>query len=200
MIQAVVFDVGGVLLRTQDQTSRQKWEKKLGLQIGELEYLFFNSPEGQKAQLGITDEEAHWLWLGEYLHLSTADLATLRHDFWEGDNLNHDLVAYIRSLRPRYQTAIISNAMTGLREVLHTDYPIADAFDLIVVSAEEGVMKPDAGIYHRTLTRLGREPHEAVFVDDFAHNIAGAEAVGMAGVHFRGDVSVPAEFAKLGIQ
>jgi putative hydrolase of the HAD superfamily len=61
-------------------------------------------------------------------------------------------------------------------------------------------MKPDARIFERTLTRLEREAGETVFVDDFAHNIAGAKAVGMAGVHYpHTETNVPASFAKLGI-
>ncbi|MEZ4633988.1 MAG: HAD-IA family hydrolase [Caldilineaceae bacterium] len=44
----------------------------------------------------------------------------------------------------------------------------ADAFDLIVVSAQERIMKPDAEIFQRTLSRLNLRPEEIVFIDDFA--------------------------------
>jgi epoxide hydrolase-like predicted phosphatase len=113
--------------------------------------------------------------------------------------LDTGLIDFIRQLRPQYQTAIISNATDALRDELHHKHAIADAFDLIVISAEEKVMKPNAAIYERTLARLGRKPEEAVFVDDFAHNIEAAQKLGMATVHMRPDTNVPEALAKLGV-
>ncbi|HEX8644886.1 MAG TPA: HAD family phosphatase [Allosphingosinicella sp.] len=49
----------------------------------------------------------------------------------------------------------------------------------IVVSGEEKLVKPDPALYFRALDRFGLRPAEALFVDDRAINIAGAEAVGM---------------------
>ena len=105
----------------------------------------------------------------------------------------------IRQLRTRYQTAIISNATDNLRQTLTINYPMADAFDLIVGSAYEKVMKPDPRIFERTLARLGRQPDESVFIDDFAHNIVGARAVGMQAIHFTPPIDLVAELAKLGV-
>jgi putative hydrolase of the HAD superfamily len=61
---------------------------------------------------------------------------------------------------------------------------VAEAFDHIVVSAEVGLIKPDPRIYRLALDGLGVSSEEAVFVDDMAENITGAEAVGMRGVRF----------------
>jgi glucose-1-phosphatase len=199
MIQAVIFDVGGVLLRTEDRSYRRRWEEKLGLADWAADEIVFNSESGTQAQTGLITEEAHWQWVGEHLGLSPTDLAQFRRDFWAGDRLDEALVAYIGRLRARYQTAIISNAMDGLRYVLTETYPIAGRFDLIVISAEEKVMKPDAAIYELTLARLGRQPAEAVFIDDFQHNVAAARGVGMSAVHFTPDTDLPAELEKLGI-
>ena len=49
----------------------------------------------------------------------------------------------------------------------------------IVVSGEEKLLKPDPAIYYRALGRFGLKPAEALFVDDRAINVEGAEAVGM---------------------
>jgi 2-haloacid dehalogenase len=49
----------------------------------------------------------------------------------------------------------------------------------IVVSGEEKLIKPDPAIYYRALHRFGLRPEEALFIDDRAINVAGAEAVGM---------------------
>ena len=49
MIKAVIFDVGGVLIRTVDRRGRDALEARLGLAHGESEQIVFNSEPGQKA-------------------------------------------------------------------------------------------------------------------------------------------------------
>lgn len=61
-----------------------------------------------------------------------------------------------------------------------------DRFRGIVVSGDEGVVKPDPAIYRLALDRFGVTASACVFVDDRAENVAGAEAAGMTGVLFEG--------------
>jgi glucose-1-phosphatase len=199
-IQAVIFDVGGVLVRTYDWRGRQRWERDLALQPGQAEWFVFHSEPGLRAQQGQLTEAALWQEVAALLGLDAEQLAAFRRDFWAGDALDEELVEYIRSLRPKYQTAIISNFNDSLRESLERTYPIAGAFDLIVVSAEENVMKPDEQIYLLTLERLGRQPVEAVFIDDSAANVAAAQAVGMHALHYQPGLDVPAALAAWGVQ
>jgi epoxide hydrolase-like predicted phosphatase len=199
-IKAVIFDVGGVLVRTHDWSGRQRWERELALQPGQAEWFVFQSDAGLHAQQGQITEAAMWRRVAADLGLDAVQLDAFRQDFWAGDALDEQLVAYIRSLRPAYQTAIISNFNDGLRASLERTYPIADAFDLIVVSAEESMMKPDERIYHLTLERLGRQPAEAVFVDDSPANVEAARAIGMVAVHYRAGMDVVAALAALGVR
>jgi putative hydrolase of the HAD superfamily len=199
MIKAVIFDVGGVLIRTPDRSSRLAWEKKLGLEEWESEEIVFSGETGTKAQLGeITDTDL-WQWVGRRLALSDSQLEEFRRDFWAGDVLDVGLVDTIRRLRACYQTAIISNATDKLRESLSLTYPIADAFDLIVVSAEEGIMKPDRRIYLNTLERLGVTSEQAVFVDDSLENVTAARNLGVTSIHFSPALDLPLELARLGV-
>jgi putative hydrolase of the HAD superfamily len=200
MIKAIIFDIGGVIVRTQDHSSRQQWEQKLGLAERESESIVFNSEMGNKAQSGTVTDEELWAWVGQRLNLDASTLDAFRTGFWAGDVLDSDLVAYIRRLKGAgYQTAVISNATDNLHHALTHKFKIADAFDLIVGSATEKVMKPDPRIYQRTLTRLGRQAEEAVFIDDFAHNIQAAQELGMATIHFKKGTDVPAALAELGV-
>ncbi len=199
MIQAVIFDVGGVLLRTEDRAPRQQWEARLGLAPGGAAALVFDSEIGQKAQRGEISEPELWGWIGSHLNLSPDETAAFRIGFWAGDQLDTGLVAFIRQLKSRYQTAIISNYASNLRPELTHLFGIADAFDEIIISCEEKVMKPDPEIFHRALRRLGRAPEEAVFIDDFRHNIEAAEAVGLAAVHFQPGLDLPLALQQLGV-
>ena len=200
MIKAVIFDIGGVIIRTEDHTSRRQWEKKLSLAEWESETIVFNSEMGTKAQSGAVTDDELWVWVGQRLNLNGSELEAFRAGFWSGDVLDNGLVNFIRTLKGAgYQTAVISNATDNLQNALTNQFKIADAFDLIVGSADEKMMKPDPRIFQRTLKRLGRQPAEAVFIDDFAHNIQAAQELGMATIHFKPGTNVPVELAKLGV-
>ncbi len=200
MIAAVIFDRGGVLLRTVDPAPRRQLEVAHQLEAGAAEGLVFHGPMGVKAQTGAISSAEHWAWIGEQLGLDAAGVVEFRQRFFAGDRVDEELVGYVRSLRGRYQTALLSNAMSDLIDVITREYPIFDAFDLVVGSAYEGIMKPAAEVFARTLLRLGRRPAEAVFVDDAAANVAGARAVGLRAVHYVPGMNVPAELARLGVR
>ena len=70
------------------------------------------------------------------------------------------------------------------RIVDESGVPIADAFDALVISAEEKMMKPDPRIYQLALDRLDVRADEAIFLDDVQVNIEACNALGMHGVHF----------------
>ncbi|MFN8444262.1 MAG: HAD family phosphatase [Caldilineaceae bacterium] len=199
MIKALIFDIGGVILRTEDRHPRQQLEQRLGLQPGEAEYLVFNSEMGQKAQMGQITSEQLWHWVQARLKLDDTGLRQFQEEFWAGDRIDWSMIELIRSLHPRYQTAIISNAMDNLHETVARFDPYGRLFDCVVGSAYEKVMKPSPEIFLRTLDRLQLTPQQALFVDDFAHNIVGAQAVGLQTLHFKPGLDLRHELKYLGI-
>jgi len=184
-IRAVIFDLGGVLVRTEQRAPRQQLAARLGMTYEQLSSLVFDSPSARLAMQGKITPEAHWEAVRAALALSPLEFLVVRNDFWAGDVLDSGLVDTLRALRPRYKTALLSNAWGDLRAVLVSEWKIADVFDELVISAEVGLLKPDPRIYRLALERLGVAPQEAVFVDDFTENVAGARAVGMQAIHFR---------------
>lgn len=199
MIQAIIFDIGGVLIRTEDHEPRRRLEQRLGLAAGAAEHIVLNSEAGLRTQRGEFTEEENWLRVQRELNLSDAILADFRRDFWAGDKLDTALLDYIRCLHRRYQTAIISNAMPGLMTLVSGKYQIADAFDVIVGSGDVKVAKPDPAIYRLTLQKLGRQPSEAIFIDDALPNIQGAQAVGLHTIHYTRGMDIPAVLAAHGV-
>ena len=72
-------------------------------------------------------------------------------------------------------------------------------FDGTVVSSSEGVVKPDAAIFRRLLTRYGLNPHGTVMIDDSAKNLATAASLGMTPIEFRGPERLRARLVALGL-
>ncbi len=185
MIRAVIFDLGGVLLRTEDQAPRERLASRFGMTPAELYSLVFESESARLALLGKISAEAHWQTIQQVLGVTAADMPAVRAEFWAGDRLDTELIEDLRRFRRRYKTALLSNAWGNLRQVIERTWQIADAFDEMIISAEIGMVKPDPRIYQLAVERLGVRADEAIFVDDFIENIESAQAFGMRTIHFR---------------
>ena len=184
-IHALIFDYGGVLMRTESQASREQLCRRLGLTLPQLYHLVFEGEDSQLVQLGRMTPDQRWERIGQQLGLRSREEAlALRREMFAGDVLDQDLVAYIRRLHGRFKTALLSNATLRLVSTLRDDLHIEDCFDVIVISAQVGLMKPDPAIYHLTLDRLGVTPQQAVFIDDMLENVAAAMALGMRAICF----------------
>jgi HAD superfamily hydrolase (TIGR01509 family) len=125
-----------------------------------------------------------WAQAGAALKIGAADLTALRADYWSQETIDHELTRYLQSLRPRYRVGLLSNAWNDTRAALIQKYHLDKVMDTIVISAEEGMAKPDLRIYRLAAERLEVAPRECIFVDDRAGNVTGAEAAGMKGVVF----------------
>jgi epoxide hydrolase-like predicted phosphatase len=195
-LKALIFDVGGVLVRTEDRRPRTMLADAFGMTYGELEDIVFNSESGAAAQRGERTAAEHWEWVRDRIGLREEEIEPVRDTFFAGDVLDAGLLRYLRGLKGLYQLAIITNALDDAREVLTRKFGLGDLFDSIVVSAEEQVMKPDERIYRIALERIGADPGETVFVDDFPQNVRAAQAVGMRTVWFRSRDQALADLGK----
>jgi putative hydrolase of the HAD superfamily len=81
-------------------------------------------------------------------------------------------------------TAILSNIGDTVLANMQRELTWLDRFDLHVWSYQLRMAKPDAAIYRHTLSQLGTEPGETLFIDDKQVNIDAANSVGMKGVLF----------------
>ncbi len=195
-IKAIIWDIGGVIARTEDQTPRNQFAAELGVSRARLEELFFSGPEGTRTQKGEISQAELMAYIRGELNLSLPDYPNPTDRFFAGDRVDYALVDFIRALKPRYKTGIISNAWPKVDDLL-AGWGILDAFDFVVGSGDVGIMKPDPAIYQLALEGLSVKPQEAIFIDDFAHNIEGARQVGMQGVHFRSPAQAIAEIQAL---
>jgi len=92
-----------------------------------------------------------------------------------------------RSFRGGGRTAFLSNGVPEAMARIRAERPLERWFDVVVVSCEVGVAKPDPLIYKICLSRLGVEPNHALFVDDRLENIDAAARLGIQTFHFASD-------------
>jgi putative hydrolase of the HAD superfamily len=77
------------------------------------------------------------------------------------------------------RTGLLSNSW-GM-----ADYPrhlFPSMFDVVVISGEVGMRKPEERIFRHAVGLLGLTPEECLFIDDIDVNVTAAEDVGMTGV------------------
>jgi 2-haloacid dehalogenase len=76
-------------------------------------------------------------------------------------------------------------------------YQFFELFDGIVISGQEGVVKPNAEIYRILLDRYGLKACESVFIADKEINVKAGEALGIKGIVFDKIENVKRRFADL---
>jgi len=183
--KVVFWDLGVVILRTEDQVPRRAWEERLGLAPGELARTVFDGPVALEAMLGRATADDVWRSVQTALKLSARDRDQLRSDFFRGDRIDEDLMTFLRGLRVRLRVGLISNAWPEVRRLLENTWRIAADFDPLILSAEVGLVKPDVSIFRQALIQAAALPTQAIFVDDFQQNTDAAAALGMRAVLFR---------------
>lgn len=180
------MDFGGVLVRTATRSSRQSWEKRLGLLDGELDNIVFNSDVANLATVGKASMDDVWSYVQAKLNLSHIELELLIKDFWKEDFLDTELVQELINLREKYSTAILSNIWTDAREFFKQNFAIQEGLtvDKLFLSCEMGLAKPDPQIFKQTADDLEVQFDEILFIDDNKENITSANALGMNIHHF----------------
>jgi putative hydrolase of the HAD superfamily len=91
-----------------------------------------------------------------------------------------EVIDAIQALRARgLRVGVLSNAPSSLVDLLAT-LGILSHLDFVVISAVEGVKKPDRRIFERTLERAGAAAGETLHVGDmFLEDVLGAGAAGL---------------------
>ena len=190
MIRNILFDMGNVLIRFD----REYFIDRLGVSPEDRQLLLrevFLSVEWVQMDRGSIVEEQAVAQVCRRLPQHLHDAAEKLIAMWDRPILPIDgMYELIEELKNAgYGIYLLSNA--SLRQ--HEYWPRIPAsrfFDGTIISADEGVMKPDAEYYLRALNRFGLKADECFFVDDVPSNIEGALYCGIPGAIFRGDASL----------
>ena len=186
-IKAIIFDMGGVIILTCDDTPRKNLAKQLKVPVAQLTDEVFNSQTAIQSEKGQLSKHEHWkkvlLGLGSNI---TQSIEEIDEAFWAGDRIDDELMSYIKSLKNKYRLGLLSNAFKGAREWVEGHFHFLDAFDLVVFSYEVGLRKPDPTIFIMICEKLNVFPQQAIFIDDMLANVDGAREAGLHAIHYQG--------------
>jgi epoxide hydrolase-like predicted phosphatase len=187
-IETIIFDFGGVLYLTPDVKWMNRWKKILGLKDDpEIAAMLANPNESEVMDqicLGNLPEDTIWQMLAEKMNINPNIMKRLQNKATSKQMLNKPMVDLLTELQENYQTGILSNAGDQTRSLMEDAYGLDQLVEDIVISAEEGVIKPDPAIYQIALGRLNARAETTLFLDDYLPNVQAAQALGMTAVQF----------------
>ena len=94
-IRAVFFDFGGVIMRTEYQSPRQKLAERFNMDYDEMDRAVFGSESARRASLGEITEDAHWTAVLKRFKQPASEMRVFRDNFFGGDVIDRKLVEYI---------------------------------------------------------------------------------------------------------
>jgi putative hydrolase of the HAD superfamily len=186
-IQAVLFDLDGTLLdrrRSFERFARNQWERFAGaLTLVDADEYVRTLVRLDGDGYGPRRDLFTGLTMRFELASDLADtlLADYRAGFPSACVLFPDVRGTLEALRASgLKLGLITNGSVRMQSRKLECLSLSSAFDTIVISAAEGVSKPDPEVFARALTRLQADAARSVFVGDHPDvDIAGARAAGM---------------------
>jgi putative hydrolase of the HAD superfamily len=184
MIEAVLFDFGGVILSSPFEAF-SKYEVEAGVPDGLLRGLNATNPDTNAwAQL-----ERSEVSLEEFCALYEAEAAAAGHriegrrviEALAGD-LRPEMVEAVRRCSQRLKTACLTNNFVTTSGHVDREAQMSAVmalFHVVVESSKVGVRKPDPRFYEMACELLDVEPAACVFLDDLGINLKPARAMGM---------------------
>jgi epoxide hydrolase-like predicted phosphatase len=181
--RGLLVDFGGVLT-TDVFASFRAFSEAEGLAPETVRQRFRDDPRGRELlfdlELGRLSEAQFQPAFAELLGVAPEGLIDR---LFGGMAPDDEMVAAVRAARVAgVRTGLISNSWGAGR---YDRAQLAELFDGVVISADEGLRKPDPEIYELGAKRVGLAPVECVFVDDLPGNLKPALELGMATVHHR---------------
>ncbi|HEX2072048.1 MAG TPA: HAD family phosphatase [Thermoleophilaceae bacterium] len=189
--KAIISDFGGVLT-TPLGNAFTAWSQESGVALEDLGKALVASHE-RHGEHPLFVLERGELTEPEFMARLEQELGGQRLDgmgeaFMAGLERNQEMIDLLADLRDRgLRTALLTNNVREWEARWRAMLPeIDEIFEVVVDSAFVGMRKPEPGIYHLTIERLGGglRPEDCIFVDDLAVNCDAARDLGMVAVPF----------------
>ncbi|MFI6233888.1 HAD family hydrolase [Micromonospora sp. NPDC050784] len=186
--KVIFFDLGGVVCRFRPELRLAALGEACGVSAEQVESVLYASGLIERWDRGLGSSAEIHRTVREGLGYR-GDLAKL-HEIWcRAFDPDPQVLELVDGLRP-LRTALLTDNDPLLLDALPDVLPqVASRFDALLFSCRLGATKPDPGVFNRALDLMGSAPSEAVFIDDKAANVAGAQELGITAIRF----SDPAE-------
>ena len=107
------------------------------------------------------------------------DLEKIEKGYLDTIELNNGLLEFIKAVRMKYKLAIISNDSSRWSKYLREKFNIDQYFDVISISGDLKIRKPDERIFQHTIEKLAVKAEECLYIDDRRGYLEAAKRVGM---------------------
>ena len=197
-LDAVIFDLGNVLLRFDDTIARDRMAARTGKTAGEIETYFRGTPHVTHLALGKMTGQRFYRTVSKDLGFDGdyGEFAAIWSEIFTPIEPMLELAAGLATRLPRI---LLSNTNVIHMRYILDRFPVLQDFDAQILSYEVGLLKPDRAIYELTLRQCGLEAGRTLFIDDLRANVEGALAVGMRAIPFVDSAQVRQELTKHGV-
>lgn len=198
-IEALLFDLGGVLIDIDFARVFARWHAHSALPLAELSARFaFDEPyrQHERGQISGNDYFAH---LRNRLELR-CDIAQVA-DGWNAIFIDEisETRALIEVARRSLPCHVFSNTNATHYTVWSERYAwIGQTFERLFVSSEIGLRKPDRPAFEHVGAVLGVPLDAIMFFDDTLENVSGAAQAGLTAVHVQSPDDVRAALQRIG--
>lgn len=170
MIRALIFDCFGVLYHGSLGHLRQLLPPDRRQELNDL---------GMSSDYGYISRQEYFDRASDILGMDPAELEAITA---KQHIRNELLVEYVKSMKSDYKIGLLSNVGSDVMNRLFSPAEQAELFDMVVLSSDIGMTKPNPDIFSLTAAKLGVLPEECIMIDDLLVNIEGARQAGMKGV------------------
>lgn len=180
-IEAVIFDVGGVLRSPVGKGIHNRAARHLGISLQE--YTPAYNTLFPVVSTGRITEEEYWNYMKKQTHAP----GSVPDDFFHTEHYasyhpNEPVLRLGQELRQKgVTTALLTNSLPS-RAGLDEAGGIYDGFPIRIFSHKVGIRKPKLGVYRLALEGLDLPPERTIFVDDKDGHVAAAKEIGMGGI------------------
>lgn len=189
VVKNLIFDLGGVILDLSVDHTLQAFANISGLDKSEVTKRFVTSEGFTAYEKGLIDDAGFRTFVRDTYRVQAADdvLDTAWNAMLRG--LPLDKLQLLLRLKERYQSVLLSNTNNIHLNYINTHLlPVGEEtldpyFHRTYYSHRMHKRKPDADIFEQVLHENNFRPHETLFLDDNAENIAGARTLGIQTVH-----------------
>ncbi len=198
MIEAVLFDWGGVLIDDPAPGLMDHCARALGVPVED--YTRVHNQHAEEFQKGLMEEAVFWQRICDGLQCSMPRQPSLWGEAFRAVYAPREAVFALagRLREAGYRTSLLSNTEKPAMEFfLELGY---DVFDALTFSCAQGAAKPEREIYEIAARKLAAAPSRCVLIDDRLDFVARARSAGMKAILYRNLEQVTQELAALGVR